>query len=177
MPRAQKPHSMYPALHAAVTDHLAEFSPTLAAGLTFHHTDTETGYNNAYNTNVMGHFACYNPKCTATGWGSKMIAIRIRMYKGDNKGDGCKYNVRVYHQHCEKCSFLGKAKIDEDSYVERVGYRLRKWHGLVRKSDPVPPFQGRSKKPHNDALCEGCKVGHCKAGAGAGRGRGRGRGR
>lgn len=46
----------------------------------------------------------------------------------------------------------------DDSYAERIAYRLRKWSGI--ELEP-PGFSGQSKGPHEKKFCEGCKSGHC----------------
>lgn len=42
---------------------------------------------------------------------------------------GAQYNARIYHQRCLRCNNLGKPRLD-DSYAERVTYRLKKWCGM-----------------------------------------------
>ncbi|KAJ5361693.1 hypothetical protein N7541_002537 [Penicillium brevicompactum] len=99
----------------------------------------------------MGRFSCNNPACRSTGWSSKKIATRIRLYRGS------KYNAKIYHQRCKSCNWLSQPQLD-DSYAERVVYWLKRWNGL-----DVEGFQGfdKSKGPHDSQRCEGCKAGHC----------------
>ncbi|KAL5000906.1 zinc-binding domain-containing protein [Aspergillus recurvatus] len=165
----RKPYSTYPSLHSSVVEHLKPSGLTMA----FHPVDTDEAPSRThvlkYNTNIMGVFACYNKSCPSRGWASKMVAVTIRMYRkdGDNhnhsgKGEGRGkqpglYNVRVYHQRCKKCTFLSRPKLDE-SYAERVAYRLKKWHG-IEVEQPVCVQKG--KAPHVKRLCEGCKAGVC----------------
>ena len=104
-----------------------------------------------YDTNIMGRFICRNRACNSKGWSSRMIAITIRMYPG------AQYNARVYHQRCQRCNRLGEPRLD-DSYAERVAYRLKKWCGIEMDR---PSYSGESKGPHQSTLCEGCKDGHC----------------
>jgi hypothetical protein len=99
----------------------------------------------------MGQFTCHNPACTSRGWQSKQIAITIRMYPGEQ------YNARVYHQRCEACGTVSEPQLD-DSYAERVAYRIKIWCGVQMEA---PPYSGESKGPHKSDLCEGCKHGHC----------------
>lgn len=138
---------MFPLMHDNVSSLLA------VDGLhfTFHPIDEDTGSIKNYDSNIMGLFRCYNPSCKSKGWGSKKIAITIRMYPSE------RYNARVYYQRCKKCDRLSKPKVD-DSYAERVAYRLKKWRGVKQEA---PLFLGKSKKPHERNLCEGCKAGHC----------------
>ncbi|KAK0743880.1 zinc-binding domain-containing protein [Schizothecium vesticola] len=101
----------------------------------------------------MGHFVCRNDTCPRPGWGSKVVAIHIREYH--NSG----YNVVVYGQRCNKCNRFGDLTLHEASYVDRVSYRVMKWTGV-----PMPRRGHggvKSKAPHEEDLCEGCKRGHC----------------
>ena len=82
----------------------------------------------------MGRFICRSRACGSSGWGSKKIAITIRMYPG------AKYNVWVYKQHCKGCNGLSKPGLD-DSYAERVAYRLKKWCGIEMDR---PNYSGQS---------------------------------
>ena len=113
--------------------------------------DDDDGCIQDYDTNIMGRFACHNQACSSRGWASKRVAITIRMYPGEQ------YNARVYYQHCKACDMVSKPRLD-DSYAERVAYRLKKWRGVKME---VPEYSGRSKSPHKSELCEGCKHGHC----------------
>lgn len=145
-----KPWSLYPRLHEHVAstleqDHiLSKFRPV---------DDTEN-FTHSYDTNIMGRFVCHNPACNSDGWSSKKIAITIRMYPETE------YNVRVYHQRCKSCNRLSRPILNE-SYTERVVYRIKKWNGISLR----PPFHAKRKTglPHNSRLCEGCKDGHCKS--------------
>ncbi|RAH64694.1 3CxxC-type zinc finger protein [Aspergillus aculeatinus CBS 121060] len=119
----------------------------------FHSKDDDFALK-TYDTNIMGRFSCPNDECGSTGWSSKKIAITIRMYTGD------KYNARVYHQRCQECKRLSQPILD-DSYAERVAYRLKKWSGVEMEA---PVYGGESNGPHIRSLCEGCKAGHCSEG-------------
>ena len=142
-----KPWSMYSSYHDAVSDLLEEHD------LFFDfHRDDDSDCEEEYDTNIMGRFTCHNRGCPVRGWSSKRIAITIRMYAG------AEYNARVYHQRCESCNKLSKPKLD-DSYAQRVVYRLKKWSGVQVER---PQYSGKSKAPHKSDLCEGCKHGHCK---------------
>ena len=122
---------------------------------TFHDVDEDVNSIETYDTNIMGEFRCYNPRCTSKGWSSLVIAITIRMYPGEQ------YNARVYYQRCKECRRLCKPILSpefKDSYAERVAYRLKKWSEIVME----PPYiSGESNGPHENALCEGCRAGHC----------------
>jgi hypothetical protein len=140
---------MYSTHHDAVSDLLEE------DGLFFQfHEDDDSDFEKEYDTNIMGRFVCHNRACSKPGWSSRVVAISIRMYTGEE------YNARVYHQRCKACNKLSKPKLNE-SYAERVAYRLKKWCGVQLEK---PPHSGVSKGPHERHLCEGCKHGHCKAG-------------
>ena len=138
--------SIYPALHNDVSCLLEEED----LHFDFHENDDSEGCVEEWETNIMGHFKCCNRACSKR-WQSKVIATTIRMYPG------AQYNARVYNQHCKKCDSLGKPRLD-NSYAERVAYRLKIWSGVEMKK---PPYSGVSKGPHEIELCEGCKNGHC----------------
>jgi hypothetical protein len=104
---------------------------------------------------------------------SHQIATTIRRYPRN------RYNARVYHQRCKACSKSNRNSksnsssnlssnsspstpsvqpIVDDSYAERVAYRIKKWCGV--RMEP-PPFSGRARAPHRRDLCEGCRWGVC----------------
>lgn len=141
--------SMYPLLHDSVSRLLEENN----LHFDFHDIDDATSCTKEYDTNIMGRFICRNHTCSSDGWSSKRIAITIRMYPG------AKYNGRVYHQRCKSCKSLSRPILD-DSYAERVAYRIMKWRGIHVY---LPNYSDRSKGPHNRYLCEGCRAGHCSA--------------
>ncbi|CRG85869.1 hypothetical protein PISL3812_02873 [Talaromyces islandicus] len=139
--------SMYPTLHDEVSQLLEEND----LYFDFHNDDDAEACIKEKDTNIMGRFVCRNNRCQSNGWSSKKIAITIRMYP---EGE---YNARVYHQRCKVCKDLGYPILNE-SYAERVVYRLKKWSGIYVEQ---PRYSTGSKKPHNRSLCEGCKDGHC----------------
>ncbi|KAH7353598.1 zinc-binding domain-containing protein [Plectosphaerella cucumerina] len=140
--------SMFPALHHTVDALLAEDGLSFS----FHNDDTDLGVSKDWDTNIMGRFRCQNPKCSS-GWSSKKIAITIRMYPDH------RYNARVYHQRCNDCNTTCRPHVD-DSYADRVAYRLKVWLGI--SMTPPPHGNEKSKAPHRRDLCEGCKAGHCE---------------
>lgn len=146
-PRVSKAWSMYPEIHDNVSSLLED------DGLFFDFQKVDDSVSSImdYDTHIMGRFNCHNDKCFSNGWSSKKIAITIRMYSGN------KYNARVYHQSCKGCNWISRPELD-DSYAERIAYRLKKWCGIVVEP---PPHSGQSSGPHQRALCEGCKSGHC----------------
>ncbi|KAK2755634.1 hypothetical protein CKAH01_17303 [Colletotrichum kahawae] len=113
--------------------------------------------NNDYETSVMGRFTCDNSFCPKAAWISGHVAIVIRGYP--NNG----YNAVVYNQRCQACKQLGNLTLDEDSYIERVSYRLKKWAGI---SMELPAHERKDTPPHREDLCEGCKQHRCKKGSG-----------
>lgn len=151
MPRKAKGWSLFPELHTDVADLLEEDDLYFS----FNNADKESGHILDYNSSIMGRFDCDNPGCNKTGWSSKKVAVWIRMYSGS------KYNARVFHQRCKSCNWLSQPILD-DSYAERVAYRLKKWSGV----EPEQPGYDikKSKGPHQKELCEGCKNGHCAEG-------------
>lgn len=147
-----KPWSMFPSRHGDVAKLLAKSDLTFA----FHDMD-QNNCVEEYDTNIKGKFSCHNPKCAAKGWSSKVVPITIRMYPGQ------KYNARVYHQRCKACNRLWKPRLDE-SYAERIVYRLKKWSG-VEVQRPIYEEAGDDRRPHISRLCEGCQAGHCVLGS------------
>lgn len=145
--KSAKRWSLYPTLH----DDVARLLEEEDLALEFYNIDTDEGGLHMHDSNIMGRFICRNGACKSSGWSSKKIAITIRMYPGQ------KYNARVYHQRCKNCNCISRPILDE-SYAERVTYRIKKWNGVEVES---PRISGASKGPHNSLLCEGCKAGHC----------------
>lgn len=140
--------SIHPSLHPNVSRLLEE------EGLyfDFHPLDSTLDCIRQYDTNIMGRFTCSNKSCPRTGWSSKRIAVTIRVY-GDFE-----YNVRVYHQRCRSCKGLSEPVLN-NSYAERVAYRIKKWSGVECE---VPVFEGEdNRRPHDRELCEGCRDGRC----------------
>lgn len=141
--------SMRPDLHDAVSQQLE------ANGLWvgFHEEGQYEDSIHDYDTRIMGAFTCPKRSCPVKKWTSKKIAISIRLF------DDELYNAIVWHQRCQNCDSIGKLKLDVQSYVERVVYRLSKWLGLVVVRPPFSRHVGR--RQHVEELCEGCKNGHC----------------
>lgn len=151
--KARKPTwSMFPLMH----DNVFSLLEVEDLPFTFHDLDNDVDIMRTYDTSIVGRFSCGNQKCRSNGWLSMRTAITIRMYRDK------RYNARVYHQRCKTCSFLSKPILD-DSYAERVAYRLKKWCGVELER---PAFSGQSKGPHEMKFCEGCKAGHCSEGRG-----------
>ncbi|PMD24601.1 hypothetical protein NA56DRAFT_669106 [Hyaloscypha hepaticicola] len=149
--KTQRPKwSMFPLMH----DNVSRLLNANGLHFTFHNLDDDVSCIQTYDTSIMGRFSCHNQRCRSGGWTSMKIAITIRMYEGKQ------YNARVYYQRCKACNLLSKPILD-DSYAERVAYRLKKWCGV--ELEP-PEFSGQSKGPHEKDFCEGCKAGHCSEG-------------
>ena len=142
--------SMFPLMH----DNVSCLLEAEDLHFTFYDLDEDIGSIRTYDTTITGQFSCDNKKCRSKGWLSLRTAITIRMYGGNL------YNARVYYQRCERCNMLSKPILD-DSYADRVAYRLKKWCGVKLKP---PVFSGKSKGPHKEKFCEGCKAGHCSEG-------------
>jgi len=147
------PSFMYPELHEKIISLLGND----LEGLKFHEKDTNQGLRNKYQTNIMGKFKCPSKTCPKWGWSSNIVAIVIRSYPGN------KYNAVIFNQRCKACNALGVFKVDEDSYAERVVYRLRVWADIPV---PRPPYSGKATDPHETEFCEGCKRGVCQRSSG-----------
>jgi len=137
----------FPELHQRIAEAVA---PEIIS--TWFNKDLKARFEDDYKTNITGKFTCDNSGCRKNGWGSGVVATRIRGYPGSG------YNAVVYNQRCNSCNLLGSLKVDEESYVERIAYRLKKWAGV---SVEQPPFSGQSRGPHDEERCEGCRAGEC----------------
>lgn len=140
---------MFPSLHQDVSNAVSEHIPSLR----FHEQNTDYGSNKTYSTFVMGEFRCHNNTCPTRAWTSGKVTILIRQYS-----DGS-YNAEVFKQRCRACNRLGTLKMDNNSYVERVSYRLLAWKGVAQVR---PHYGSKNTPPHQKHLCEGCKRGICK---------------
>ena len=140
---------MFPSLHQNVVNAVSDS----IASTWFQKNESDEDVDNEYSTHVMGKFKCNNSACTTGGWGSKKVAILIRGYPRNG------YNAVVFNQRCKSCGKLGTLALDEQSYIDRIGYRLKKWAGV-----PMEQQQYASKKglPHERNFCEGCKRGICQ---------------
>lgn len=137
----------FPRLHQRIDEAVV---PAIAS--TWFNPDTEAHFDTEHETNVMGKFTCENKRCRKSQWSSQVVAVWIRGYPHNG------YNAIVYNQRCKSCDRLGRFKLDEESYVERIAYRLKRWAGVRVEQ---PPFSGQSRGPHESKHCEGCKAGHC----------------
>ncbi|KAK0749585.1 zinc-binding domain-containing protein [Schizothecium vesticola] len=140
----------YPSLHEDVVNALDNVPKPAPL---FNHDGRKSEIIKSCNTNIMGRFACQNPKCSSPGWGSKKIAIQIRGFRNNT------YDAVVFKQRCRTCQYLGTMHIDDNSYIERVAYRLKKWAGVPVETPEYNAVVG--KPPHESSLCEGCKAKCC----------------
>jgi hypothetical protein len=141
------PCSMHPEQHPSVVALLEEDELEFE----FHHIEDVNSRIKEIVTNIMGEFECTNARCSKLRWPSRTIAVSIRLFPGK------RYNATVYNQRCVRCKTLGAARLDE-SYAERVAYWLKKWSGVYVEP---PPRRSSNQGPHQEELCEGCKVGQC----------------
>ncbi len=143
---------MFPSLHEDVQSLLATVSISPAPWFNDH---GEGVYDlvDKYGTHIMGRFECRNRNCSKKGWGSKQIGILIQRFPDNG------YNAVVFKQRCKDCNKLGVLRLDENSYVERIAYRLKKWAGIP--TEP-PVYSGQSRGPHESSLCEACRAGCCQ---------------
>jgi len=149
---------MFPELHPKVRDAV---SPELSSAWfnDDNDNDNDDNFDHEWYTHVMGRFMCNNDTCRKQFWNSRKVPIEIRGF--DNNG----YIAIVYNQRCKSCDWLGTFELDEQSYIERVAYRLKKWAGVEMEA---PPINGTEGPPHERAYCEGCKRGKCREGVGFG---------
>ncbi|KXJ91876.1 zinc-binding domain-domain-containing protein [Microdochium bolleyi] len=146
-----KPISTFPELHdricAAVSD------DSVYPRWVERDSDNTRDHNEEYSTNIMGTFRCANKSCSSERWGSKMVSIVIRGYVDDG------YHAEVFNQRCRACNQLGVFSLNEQSYIDRVAYRIKKWAGVEVER---PPYNAGEGPPHQSELCEGCKRGYCQ---------------
>ena len=140
---------MFPSLHNDVAKAVSHSLPSIR----FCRNNSDGTADNIYNTHVMGRFGCRNETCPTNGWSSKKVAIMIRGYAEDG------YNAVVFNQRCKGCNGLGTLVLDEQSYVDRVAYRIQKWAGIPLERQHHAPKGGT---PHETEFCEGCKRGVCR---------------
>lgn len=119
--------NLQPALHDEVLQSLRAYD----LAFDFFAIDDSRGILKEHGTSIMATFTCTNRSCPTARWTSKQIAITIRQYPGG------RYNARVYFQRCELCDSLSEPELD-NSYAERISYRLAKWSGLAVEEPPVP---------------------------------------
>ena len=141
--------SMFPSKHDDVVRLLQEANLCF----TFNRNDSDAGTLQECDTNIKGRFQCTNPACRKV-WVSGIVATTIRMYANR------RYNARVYSQRCKGCNRPCRPFLDQ-SYEERVAYRLKKWSGIAME---LPAYTERATKqpPHESGLCEGCRHRRCR---------------
>jgi hypothetical protein len=145
----------FPELHPSVAEAVALRTSTPWS----YESQPNTRHHREHSTKVMGKFLCNNAGCRNQSWGSKIVAIWIKEHTRSS------YSAVVYNQRCRSCNCLGDLRLDQDCYVERVAYRLKKWAGVEMEQ---PPFERKKGPPHESALCEGCKRGVCPQVKGSG---------
>lgn len=142
----------FPSLHADIKNALS--GDLIYPAPWYNHSGSDDTTITEYSTQVRGRFDCRNPSCSKSGWGSGKIAIVIRRFAGN------RYDAVVFKQRCKVCKQMGELRLDENAYVERVVYRLRKWAGVATER---PEYKGGHSGPeHEYELCEGCKRGYCQ---------------
>ncbi|VBB82099.1 Putative protein of unknown function [Podospora comata] len=140
----------FPSLHADIEKALGTVS-IIPKPWFNDHSEDDGKVTQEYFTHVMGRFKCQNQNCSKSGWSSNKVGILIRQFSGNG------YYALVFKQRCRVCDKLGVLRLDEDSYVERVVYRLKKWAGIhVEK----PVFGGKRGEPHERKFCEACLAGY-----------------
>ena len=142
-------------MHLSLHDEVLQLIAPDGLSVTFFEAGGFEDCTRDYDTHIMGHFTCTNRACRTDRWSSKKIAITIRLYRGE------RYNAVVWHQRCKRCDTCGKPTLDY-TYAERIAYRLRVWSGIRVESRGL--YHRNVGPPHQKALCEGCKAGHCKDG-------------
>ncbi|KAI1073346.1 zinc-binding domain-containing protein [Whalleya microplaca] len=139
----------YPLLHPSVVKAVSDKVPNAW----FHKYDDKA--DQAYVTHVMGKFTCNNSDCSSNVWNSMKVAIQIKGYPGNG------YNATVFGQRCRSCNKLGDFSLNENSYIKRIAYRLKKWAGAEVE---IQPYRHKGGPPHESDYCEGCRLGICTEG-------------
>lgn len=140
---------MFPSLHQDVINAVSDD----IASIWFQEDESNKDGNNEYSTHVMGKFRCNNSTCMTDGWSSKKVAMLIRGYRENG------YHAIVFNQRCKACGQLGSLALNEESYIDRVAYRLKKWAGVPLERQEYTTEEGL---PHERSFCEGCKRGVCR---------------
>ncbi|KAL2265011.1 hypothetical protein VTJ83DRAFT_7521 [Remersonia thermophila] len=141
-------------LHNRVSAQLAKENIQPSWKFSYSGTD-DPSIRKRYTTHIMGRFTCNNKTCPNPGWGSKKISIVIQELPGN------RYNAVVFKQRCKRCDTLGVMAIDEECYVERVSYRLKKWSGI--KMEEHEHFEQKRGLPHKTDFCEGVMARTCES--------------
>lgn len=144
---------MFPSLH----DRVCNAVRGQVGEVSFHENGQQNDAKETYDTNIIGRFVCNNSSCGNKVWTSKIVGIAIRRFMDERQR--MSYNATVFNQRCRACNSLGTFTVDQDSYVERVAYRLRKWAGVPQKPAVYSKFK---TPPHKEELCEGCMSDHCQ---------------
>ena len=118
----------------------------------FNDNNNDEDFDHEYSTCIRAEFTCDNKACKKSSWGSGVVTILIRGYSRNG------YSAIVFNQRCKACNRLGTPKLNMESYIERVAYRLKKWAGVMATP---PPFRKKSGPEHERDFCEGCKKGIC----------------
>jgi hypothetical protein len=151
----ETPFETFPNLHRRVRDALAKEPDAHVWKFNYDHDRTAGRIRNIKDTHIMGHFVCQNTACQNHGWGSNKIGICIREFSK------YRYDALVFKQRCKSCNSIGLMRINKQSYVDRVTYRLKKWSGI--EMEKREHLEDKVGPPHERELCEGCKAGHCMA--------------
>ncbi|KAI0440643.1 zinc-binding domain-containing protein [Xylaria telfairii] len=146
--KGNQTQAFFPELHPKVVEALSGS----IGHIWFNHEESEDSIHSK-QTFVMAKFKCDG--CSINEWRSGKVTIVIRGYRRNG------YNAEVFNQHCDSCNALGTMTLDEESYVDRVVYRLKVWAGVpvLRRF-----YQQKPMPPHKRELCEGCIQGWCEAG-------------
>ncbi|KAK0713772.1 hypothetical protein B0T26DRAFT_783290, partial [Lasiosphaeria miniovina] len=113
-----------PSLHEAV---LAATAGLIRPLPWFNHSaglDGEATVIDEYPTNIMALFQCLNSHCGRAGWGSMKVGILTR--RGGAGAGAMGYDALVFNQRCKGRNRLGAMVVNEDVYVERVAYWMKK---------------------------------------------------
>ncbi|KAK4161761.1 zinc-binding domain-containing protein [Cladorrhinum sp. PSN259] len=159
-PKPRPPSFIFPNLHQRIIDRLVDDG--VSTSYEFHKTDRNLKAAATWDTHVMGRFRCTTGGCGGR-WSSKKVAIRIRRFRVGVGGKSKAYNALVYNQKCKKCEKRGVFELDENSYVDRVVYRIKVWEDVHVEELPHGEQTGPEHEQH---LCEGCIRGICLKGRG-----------
>ncbi|KAI0867207.1 zinc-binding domain-containing protein [Hypoxylon argillaceum] len=139
---------MFPALHSRVVEAVSGQPDNI-----WFEKKNNDRTSNSHETFVIARFKCNTAACSKDAWSSGKVPIVIRGYPQNG------YNAVVFNQRCRYCENLGTMTLNEETYAERIAYRLKVW---ARVPVPRQTFGVKRSPPHIQELCEGCIQGYCQ---------------
>jgi len=133
MPGRMVPQDEGRSMHSMLHDDVARLLLPHKLFFSLQNVDEDGMCIEEYDTNIMGQFACNNPNCRSGGWWSKKLQLQSACMTEKSTTRECTTKAAEDDQ-------LGQSTLDE-SYADRVAYRLKTWSGL-----PMETFLLRRKQ-------------------------------